>query len=197
MAEPTSMRSGHVPPGLDTTEMRSMSDRRTSPPSPVAQRAGKHPLVTSGAATMVVGVLLVATSAIVFGDAIALRPSSEPLGPAAFPLIIAVLLALVGIALVVSNRRSALVLARNITREGAPQLARVLILLGSIVVYALVLPIAGFTVTSALLFTVAARLLGSTHRWRLPLYGIVISGLITLLFDRLIGLALPAGPWGF
>ncbi|WP_158252483.1 tripartite tricarboxylate transporter TctB family protein [Cryobacterium sp. Y57] len=153
--------------------------------------------MTSGAATMVVGVLLVATSAIVFGDAIALRPSSEPLGPAAFPLIIAVLLALVGIALVVSNRRSALVLARNITREGAPQLARVLILLGSIVVYALVLPIAGFTVTSALLFTVAARLLGSTHRWRLPLYGIVISGLITLLFDRLIGLALPAGPWGF
>ena len=192
MSEPAATR-----PGLDTTEMRSAPNGRLAPPSVEAQRAAKHPQVVSGAATMVVGALLIITSVIVFVDASGLRPSSEPLGPVAFPLIIATLLALVGCSLVLLNFRFAIVLARHSSVRNSPQLVRVFVLLGSIVVYALILPLVGFTVASAALFTVSARLLGSPHLWRLPLYGLVISGLVTLLFDRLIGLALPAGPWGF
>jgi len=197
MTEHDSQPSRPTPPGLDTTELRSMKDRRASPPSNAAQRTGDHPQVASAAATTVIGILLVVTSIVVFVDAGRLKPTNEPLGPGAFPLIIAILLGVVGVALTLLNFRSALVLARNLRRGGTPQLVRVLILLGSIVLYAIILPVVGFTVASAALFTVSARLLGSPHRWRLPLYGIVIAGLITLLFDRLIGLTLPAGPWGF
>jgi len=194
-------RRGRTPrgprPGLDTTELSSVSNPRNAPPSDVAKRAGDHPAVASGAATAVIGVLLVIASVIVLIDAANLRPTTEPLGPAAFPTIIGILLGLVGLALVLFNLRFALTLLRNAHGAPNPQLWRVLILLGSIAVYAVILPFVGFTVTSAALFTVGALLLGSPHRWRLPLYGIVLAGLVTILFDRIIGLTLPAGPWGF
>ena len=195
---PRRKRSARGPrPGLDTTELSSVSNPRNAPPPDVAQRAGDHPAVASGAATAVIGVLLVIASAIVLIDAAQLRPTTEPLGPAAFPTIIGILLGLVGIALVLFNLRFVLTLIRNRSGKPNPQVAKVAVLLGSIVVYALILPFVGFTVTSAALFTVGALLLGSPHRWRLPLYGLVLGGIVTLLFDRIIGLSLPAGPWGF
>jgi putative tricarboxylic transport membrane protein len=189
---------GERPPGLDTTEVRTIRDRRTAPPPVVASRSVDHPAVVSGAVTVLVGVLLIIASIVVLTDAASLRPTSEPLGPAAFPTIIGILLALVGIGLVLVNLRFARVLVRGGGGPVSRRLWGVLGLLVGIVVYGLLLPFVGFTVVSVALFVAAALVLGSPRPWwRLAIYGLVLAGVIVLLFDRVIGLALPAGPWGF
>jgi putative tricarboxylic transport membrane protein len=189
---------GERPPGLDTTEVRTIRDRRTAPPSSVASRSAEHPAVVSGAVTAVVGLLLVVAAIVVLTDAASLRPTTEPLGPAAFPTIIGILLALVGSGLVLVNLRFVVVLVRGGGGPISHRLWGVLGLLLGIVVYGLLLPFVGFTVVSVALFVAAALVLGSPRPWwRLALYGLVLAGLIVLLFDRVIGLALPAGPWGF
>lgn len=191
-------RPGDRRPGLDTTEVRTIEDRRVAPPSAVAARSVDHPAVVSGAVTVVVGLLLVVAAVVVLVDAASLRPTSEPLGPAAFPTIIGVLLALVGAALVAVNLRFALVVLRRGAGQMSPRLWAVLGLLLGIVAYGVLLPFVGFTLVSVALFTAAATVLGSPRPWwRLALYGLVLAGVIVLLFDRVIGLALPAGPWGF
>lgn len=52
-------------------------------------------------------------------------------------------------------------------------------------------------VTSAALFTAAAVLLGAPRFGRTVAYGWALAAIVFLVFDRLIGLSLPTGPWGF
>jgi putative tricarboxylic transport membrane protein len=55
----------------------------------------------------------------------------------------------------------------------------------------------GFVVTSTALFVAAAMLLGAPRTWHILAYGWALSAIVFLVFDRLIGLTLPSGPWGF
>lgn len=133
--------------------------------------------------------------------------SSVILGPAAFPLLIGVLLVVVGVALIVR----ALLRLRNLEAhagsvaggaEGSAgplrgRLIRVGLLLVLLIGFALVLPYAGYVVSSTLLFTGTALLLDSPHRWRTLAAGWTLAAVVFLAFDRLIGLTLPTGPWGF
>ncbi|GAB3410874.1 tripartite tricarboxylate transporter TctB family protein [Flindersiella endophytica] len=148
--------------------------------------------------------------------------SSVILGPAAFPLLIGLLLVVVGAALIVR----AVLRVRTIEAfagseaggaeaegaeaggseaEGAEaadrsprgRLVRVGLLLVLLVAFALLLPYAGYVVSSALLFTGTALLLDSPHRWRTLAAGWTLAAVVFLAFDRLIGLTLPTGPWGF
>jgi putative tricarboxylic transport membrane protein len=154
------------------------------------------------------GALLIVAAVLALVQAVSVRSvgSSFVLGPGFFPLLIGILLALVGGTLVV---RAALRLRSASTQEeekeeeaeaeDAPRgrLVRIGVLLVLLVVFAVLLPFAGYVVSSALLFTGTALLLGSPHRWRTLAAGWTLAAVVFLAFDRLIGLTLPTGPWGF
>ena len=125
-------------------------------------------------------------------DALRLPETSEAVGPAAVPLPVGVLLGVVGVALLVQAR-----VELGAAVPGPAWQPRAGLLVAALVAYAVLLPLLGFVVTSAALFVVAAILLGAPHFWRTVAYGWALAAIGFLVFDRLIGLTLPTGPWGF
>jgi putative tricarboxylic transport membrane protein len=83
------------------------------------------------------------------------------------------------------------------TRGNARRLWRLAALVVTLIAFAFLLPLIGYVVSSALLFTSAALLLGAPHPARVVAYGWTLAVIVWLVFDRLVGLTLPAGPWGF
>ncbi|MGC5076675.1 tripartite tricarboxylate transporter TctB family protein [Agrococcus sp. DT81.2] len=170
-----------------------------APPPPDAFAAGAYPAVLSGATTGIVGAIMAIVATFVLVDAARLPAASDPLGPAAFPLLIGSLLGIVGLALVVMNHRYALVLLRvrrgGVVRRGKG-LSTVLVLV-ALLGFAALLPLVGFFLAAALLYIAVALLLGAPRGWHLAITAALLAGTIVLLFDRIIGLTLPAGPWGF
>jgi putative tricarboxylic transport membrane protein len=141
------------------------------------------------------GVMLVA-AVLVIVDAIRLPETSEAVGPAAVPLPVGVLLGIVGVALLVQAR----VQLRSASRETAWQpraLLRVLGMVAALIAFAVLLPVLGYVVSAAALFVAAAMLLGAPRFWSTVAYGWALAAIVFLAFDRLIGLSLPTGPWGF
>ena len=119
------------------------------------------------------------------------------IGPAAVPTVVGILLGVVG---VVMAARAWWELRRAAPGPALPprgRLIRLAAMIGVLVGFAVLLPVLGYVVCAALLFTGAALLLGAPHPARTAAYGWTLAGLVFLLFDRLIGLALPTGPWGF
>ncbi|PRX97259.1 tripartite tricarboxylate transporter TctB family protein [Allonocardiopsis opalescens] len=144
------------------------------------------------------GLLLLVGAVLVLAEAAALHAATDatPLGPAVFPALVGALMAVVGVALVV---RAARRLGAAPSSEPIP-LSRVLRLAGLLVLlvgFAVALPLAGYVVSSTALFTGAALLLGAPRPWHTLAYGWTLVAVVYLVFDRLIGLTLPAGPWGF
>lgn len=80
---------------------------------------------------------------------------------------------------------------------GRGPLVRLAAMVALLVGFALLLPVLGYVVSSAALFTGAALLLGAPSTWRTLAYGWTLAAVVFLVFDRLIGLTLPTGPWGF
>jgi putative tricarboxylic transport membrane protein len=187
-------------PGLETTELQ-VRERaeHTAPPPPEAFAAGAYPAVLSGATTAIVGVIMAIVAVFVLIDAARLPAASDPLGPAAFPIIIGSLLGLVGLALAIVNHRYALVLLRvrrsGVVRRGRG--GRTVLVLVALLAFAALLPLVGFFLAAALLYVAVALLLGAPRGWHLAVTAVLVAGAIVLLFDRIIGLTLPAGPWGF
>ncbi len=147
-------------------------------------------------ATMGLGALLVVLGVVTLIDALGMPDSDETVGPAAAPLLVGCLLLLVGAGLAVQGRRAMGVweVSEHVSRVQAMRLLAVLVVL---VVFAAVVPYLGYVASSTLLFAVTAVLLGSPHRLRAIAYGWVLAVTVFLLFDTLIGITLPAGPWGF
>jgi putative tricarboxylic transport membrane protein len=186
------------PPGLTTTNLAAIEQD----PPPVA--AGSYPAVVAGVSSLLVGAVMVIGAVLVIVDALRLPASTDPLGPAAFPLVIGGLLGVLGGGLVAANVRFATVLLRS-RRSGIARgqlldrgsLLRAALVLVALILFALVLPFAGFFLSAAALYVVGALLLGAPRGWHLPIAAVLIAGSVVLIFDRLIGLTLPAGPWGF
>lgn len=186
-------------PGLETTEITAQQRAELDAPPPQdAFSAGSYPAVLSGGTSVIVGAIMLVVGVLVVVDATRLPTTSDPMGPAAFPYAIGSLLALVGLALVLVYRRYALVLLR-VRRSGIRRGRGVstLLTLVAIVGFAALLPLAGFFVAAALLYIAVAILLGAPRGWHLVITGVILAGAVVLLFDRIIGLSLPAGPWGF
>jgi putative tricarboxylic transport membrane protein len=147
-------------------------------------------------ATAVFGGLLVLAAVLVIVDAVRLPATSAVVGPAAVPLPVGVALGAVGAGLLVDARR-------KLPRAGAgtpwqPRAGlRVLGLVAALVGFALLLPLLGYVVTATALFVAAALLLDAPRDWRVLAWGWALSAVVFLVFDRLIGLTLPSGPWGF
>jgi putative tricarboxylic transport membrane protein len=142
------------------------------------------------------GAVLLVAAVLVIVDALRLPETNAAVGPAAVPLPVGVLLGVVGAGLLV-QARAQLGTAVHGTAWPPKAALRLLGMVAALVAFALLLPVLGFVVTSTALFVAAAILLGSPHFWPTVAYGWALSAIVFLLFDRLIGLSLPTGPWGF
>lgn len=113
----------------------------------------------------------------------------DPLGPKAFPLVIAALVALSSVVMLVKPDR-------NPAWPNLKKWLEMAVTVGFMVAYAVVLPELGFVLSSALLAGFMVQRLGGT-----PLQsvvgGIVMSVGIFVVFTYALGLSLARGPWGF
>jgi putative tricarboxylic transport membrane protein len=152
----------------------------------------RRTVLASGA----LGVLMVVLAVVVLVDAASLPETDDAVGPADVPNLVGALLAVTGLTLVV---RAALDLRTAVSGAALPRgrLLRLAAMLALLFAFALLLPVLGYVVTSTALFTGAALLLGAVDPWRTLAYGWTLAVVVFLIFDRLIGLTLPTGPWGF
>lgn len=142
------------------------------------------------------GALMLVAAVLVIVDALRLPKTSEAVGPAAVPLPIGVLLGVLGAALLIQARTQLSTASREATWQPRAGL-RLLGMIVALVAFAVLLPIVGYVVSSAALFVASAMLLGAPKLWQTVAYGWALAAIVFLVFDRLIGLSLPTGPWGF
>ncbi|GAA4972050.1 putative tricarboxylic transport membrane protein [Nonomuraea thailandensis] len=142
------------------------------------------------------GGLMVVAGPVMIVDARRLPGDAGAMGPAVMPLALGVLLALTGFWLMLRSLRDLRTAVRGHPLRSHAAL-RVGALAAALAAFALLLPVLGYVLGSAALFVVTALLLGAPHGWRLYAGGWTLAALAFLTFDRLIGLTLPAGPWGF
>lgn len=145
-------------------------------------------------ATGLFGALMLLGAVVLIVDAMRLPDQNSAMGPAVMPVIVAVLLGVVGIGLLI-QAKVRLPGAEATTRPGAGW--RVAALVGALLAFAVLLPLLGYVVSATGLFVAAALLLGAPRRWVLLAHGWALAAAVFFVFDRLIGLSLPSGPWGF
>lgn len=113
----------------------------------------------------------------------------DPLGPKAFPLVIAVVIALA----------SGVMMVRPDEEPDWPPLQRLMeigVAIAALIAYAQFLPIAGFVLSTAVCGAFLSWRLG-TPLLKAVIAGLVISGGIYTVFKLILGLSLAKGPWGF
>ncbi len=111
--------------------------------------------------------------------------SYEPVGPRAFPLLLAALMAVAGAWLVIKPSLS------GGAFTGLPWKA-LGYTMGAVLAYAVLFELAGFTVATAVMAVPVGMAFGGT--WKQSLVGGVGLGLsLFLLFDRVLDVVLPAG----
>ena len=132
-----------------------------------------------------VGALSLAAFMLWFGYGIQAPVAYEPLGPAAFPTVVALIMALCGFRLVLKGGGQA---------ESLPSgaLGRILAVVLVLVCYALTFEPLGFIPATALMVCLVGRLFGGSWMRTLAA-GAVGSILLFLLFDRGLDVVLPLG----
>ncbi len=139
----------------------------------------------------ILSVIMLAVSGLMMWAATQIQESfiQDPLGPKAFPMAIAGLMAL-----------SAVIMFLKPDADPQwPGLFKLLELIGTagvLVGYAQLLPIAGFVLSTACATTFLCWRLGANGRQSLQ-GGVSIAVGIYLLFQFALGIHLPKGPWGF
>ena len=113
----------------------------------------------------------------------------DPLGPKAFPWVIAVVLAITGLFMIVKPDDD----PEWPTRQ---KFLRIIWSVVAMVLYAELLPIVGFVVTTAAVAAFLAWQLGA-NLLQAAVGGVVISGGIYVVFHLVLGLSLARGPLGF
>ncbi|MEV6302289.1 tripartite tricarboxylate transporter TctB family protein [Actinoplanes sp. NPDC051861] len=178
------------PPAAAPAGSAALSDL-AEPPAPESAERER----SQARASALLGIVMVAGAIVVLVDAAGMRETDAAVGPAAAPTLIGILLGILGLVLAVQGVRSAR------TPDGLDldprRFWRLAAMVGTLIAFALLLPFVGYVVSSAALFTVAALLLGAPHPARVVAYGWALAATVFLIFDRLIGLSLPTGPWGF
>jgi putative tricarboxylic transport membrane protein len=116
--------------------------------------------------------------------------SYEPIGPRAFPLLLAAISA--GCSLWLLLRPKAVMEQLAGLPEGG--LRRALILIAAVVVYAFLFEAIGFPLATALMTIVVGRLFGGS--WGgLAIAGVALGIALFVLFDRVLDVTLPLGAW--
>jgi putative tricarboxylic transport membrane protein len=108
----------------------------------------------------------------------------EPVGPRAFPLLLAALLAVCGTWLVLRPSQQA---------EFSPAAFKtVLFCAGVIVLYAALFQFVGFILATALMAIPVGRIFGGNWR-QSALYGLLLGVILFIMFDMLLDVVLPLG----
>lgn len=139
----------------------------------------------------VFGGLMIAMAAIMSWGTQQIQESfiQDPLGPKAFPWLIAGVMAVAGLYLVVRPDDSP-------RWPSLRKLGEILSTIAVMVAYAVWLPDLGFVVSTALVASFLSWRLGSNLRQAL-IAGALLSIGIFFIFRVVLGLSLALGPWGF
>lgn len=114
--------------------------------------------------------------------------SYEPLGPRAFPLAIATIIALCGIRLVIKG-------GGQVEANPAGANLRISLMFVTIVAYAVIFQWAGFVIATAIMTAVVGRLFGGS--WGKVIVTGILAGILSfLLFDKVLDVVLPTGLLG-
>lgn len=113
----------------------------------------------------------------------------DPLGPKAFPVVIAALVALASVAMLIKPDQDPL-------WPQARKWLELAISVGVMVIYAYILPEVGFVIASALLTAFLVNRLGGTLPQAL-VAGVLTSVTVFVVFGYGLHLSLAKGPWGF
>ncbi|WP_409025733.1 tripartite tricarboxylate transporter TctB family protein [Gallibacterium anatis] len=138
---------------------------------------------TLGVFTLIVSIFLT-----VFGYDLEAPFSYEPIGPKAFPLLIALVLGICSIILIFKG-------GNPVPPNPKGANARIFIMLLFVTLYAFSFQWLGFIVSTIIIFTLVGYLFGGKW-WLSGLVGIAISILFYLLFDKGLDVILPTGILG-
>lgn len=135
----------------------------------------------------ILGIAALAFAALMvwFGVGIQAPFSYEPVGPRAFPMLLAAIISLCGLWLVFKGRDKA---------EANPPQAngRIALMVVYCFLYAFFFQMLGFIVATAAMTILVGRLFGGT--WlKTAIGGVVMSALFFVLFDRVLDVVLPLG----
>lgn len=131
--------------------------------------------------------IAVAAMMLVFGYALQAPFAYEPVGPRAFPLIAAGMIALCGIILVLKPGEP--------NSEPAGPIGALAALSGCLVGYALLFQPLGFVIATTIFMIPIAMIFGAKW-WQGAVTGVVLAVSSYLLFDRVLEVVLPVGPFG-
>lgn len=137
------------------------------------------------------GLIGLAIAALMVWQAGLIRESfiQDPLGPKAFPYVIATIMTLASLFIIFQPDEEP-------EWPAAGRLAEIAIAVGIMAAYAQLLPVAGFVLATAVTAAFLSWRLGSVPL-KAIIAGIVISVGIYVVFHLILGLSLARGPWGF
>jgi len=114
--------------------------------------------------------------------------SYEPVGPKAFPLLLALVIALCGVRLVLKG-------GGNVPANPPGANLRIAVMVGVLLAYGYFFQTLGFIVATSLMCLTIGRMFGGS--WTKTLIGSVLLSIgLFLLFDRVMDVVLPAGILG-
>lgn len=147
--------------------------------------------MTSHLSDRVFGVLVILMAAVIAWGAGQIQESfiQDPLGPKAFPWLIAGVMGLSGAYMVIRPDASP-------QWPSARKLGEMLITVAIMVAYAQWLPDLGFVFSTALAAAFLSWRLGSTPK-QAVVAGVLLAIGIYVVFHSVLGLSLARGPWGF
>ena len=167
--------------------------------------SGRHPMTPPSRFQQVnIGETLLALGAIVFGiliiwqtTLIRLTPAYSKVGPRVIPYIVGVGLVIVGAWLAYEALTGRVATGSAESEDADPTLPtdwRCISLLAlALLAYLLLIERAGFIIASATLFVTAAFAMGSRRLVRDVAIGVILATVLFVLFNRGLGLSLPAG----
>lgn len=135
-----------------------------------------------------IAALLLAAVMVIFGYGLDAPFAYEPVGPKAFPLIAAGMIAVCGLILVIKGGGA-------VAPIGPGTFRALLALSVCLLAYALLFQPLGFVVSTTLLMVPIAMIFGARW-WQGLLSGIAIAVLSFVLFDRVLAVVLPLGVLG-
>lgn len=113
----------------------------------------------------------------------------DPLGPKAFPTVIAAVMGLSGLVMIFKPDADP-------HWPRLTKLAELVATLGVLIAYAQLLPLAGFVLSTSVASAFLCWRLGATARQSV-IGGVLIALGIYVIFQHVLGLNLAKGPWGF
>jgi putative tricarboxylic transport membrane protein len=146
----------------------------------------------SPVAPVVAGVIALAVGVLLLWQGWQVRGDLGPQGPRFLPVVLAIAWILLS-ALYLAGAVARLVGRHGVVAERFDHLLRVLALVVALIVYAYILDFLGYMISTAVLFAVAAAILGSRNHIRDAVVAVGLTVAVYFLFSRGLNIYLPPG----